>query len=250
MIPAVALAWAAWWIWIGWARRPRPAAAGLALDDVWHGPGTVERWGLVAQRRVPVLDELPATAVGAVLAAAAVSAALAPSTAVLVGLALVTVARVRSISRLRAEARLAVAQAPSVVDLLALCLDAGLTPRLAVERVAPLVAAPLGPDLALAASRCARGEALSDALGSMADRGHPLRPAVLAVIGAERSGAPLAGALDRVAGEARAAVRRSTEERARRLPVAMLLPLVCCVLPAFGLVAIVPLVLGRLGDLL
>jgi Flp pilus assembly protein TadB len=178
------------------------------------------------------------------------AAVASPSTSIVVAVGLVTLARVRSISRQRAEARRAVVQAPSVVDLLGLCLDAGLTPRLAIERVAPLVPPPLGPELATAVGRCARGAAFVDAIGDLTMRGHPLRTAALAIAAAERSGAPLAGALDRVATEARAAVRRSTEERARRLPVVMLLPLVTCVLPAFGLLAIAPLLLGRLGDLL
>jgi hypothetical protein len=38
----------------------------------------------------------------------------------------------------------------------------------------------------------------------------------------------------------RAALRRAAEARARRLPVALLLPLICCVLPSFALLTIVP----------
>ena len=43
--------------------------------------------------------------------------------------------------------------------------------------------------------------------------------------------------------------RREAEERARRLPVQLLFPLVVCVLPAFGLLAVVPLLAGSLPAL-
>jgi hypothetical protein len=43
--------------------------------------------------------------------------------------------------------------------------------------------------------------------------------------------------------------RRRAEEDARRLPVQLLFPLVLCVLPAFGLLAVVPLLLASLQSL-
>jgi hypothetical protein len=43
--------------------------------------------------------------------------------------------------------------------------------------------------------------------------------------------------------------RRWAELHARRLPVQLLFPLVVCILPAFGLLAIVPLVLSALSSL-
>jgi len=74
------------------------------------------------------------------------------------------------------------------------------------------------------------------------------RPLVV-LIAATRDGAPLAASLERAAGEARLARRRAAETRNRKLPVLMLLPLVLCVLPAFALLTLVPLVVGSLHDL-
>jgi hypothetical protein len=57
---------------------------------------------------------------------------------------------------------------------------------------------------------------------------------------AERDGAPIADLLARLADDARAVVRRRSEAHARRVPVRLLFPLVFLVLPAFGLLTVVP----------
>ena len=43
--------------------------------------------------------------------------------------------------------------------------------------------------------------------------------------------------------------RVAAEEAARRIPVTMLFPLVMCVLPAFALLTVVPILAATLGDL-
>jgi len=62
----------------------------------------------------------------------------------------------------------------------------------------------------------------------------------------ERSGAPTAELLERLADEARADLRRRAEAHARRVPVRLLFPLVFLVLPAFGLLTVVPALLAGL----
>jgi len=71
------------------------------------------------------------------------------------------------------------------------------------------------------------------------------------LVGGGRSGAALTTDLSRFADDLRRRQRRAAEERARRLPVLMLVPLVCCVLPAFCLLTVVPMLaagLSRLGS--
>jgi tight adherence protein C len=87
------------------------------------------------------------------------------------------------------------------------------------------------------------GEAL-DALG----RSRPaLEPVTAVLVASERLGAPAGPALVRLAQELRSDLRRQAEARARTLPVKLLFPLVFLVLPAFGLLTVVPALLQALA---
>ena len=54
-------------------------------------------------------------------------------------------------------------------------------------------------------------------------------------------------ALERLAVEERTQLRRRAEARARKVPVRLLFPLVFLVLPAFGLLTVVPALLAGFG---
>ena len=68
-----------------------------------------------------------------------------------------------------------------------------------------------------------------------------------AVTGSLRTGVPLAPELERLGRELREDRRRRLEGKVRRLPVLLLFPLVLCVLPALGLVAVVPVLAAAFG---
>jgi tight adherence protein C len=152
-------------------------------------------------------------------------------------------------SRQRAGARAVAAdrsRLPLLLDLVGVCIAGGLTPGAGFARVAP-IGCPAGwwSDLA---RRLERGQALADALGAA---GGPqdlwVRKALGPVAAAARSGGSVEDALDRTAQVLRGRVRREREERARRLPVALLLPLTMCVLPAVMLVVVAPLLARVIG---
>ena len=67
--------------------------------------------------------------------------------------------------------------------------------------------------------------------------------------GCERYGAPLGPALERIAADVRRRRQRRAEEAARKVPVALLFPLVLCILPAFALLTVAPLIAGALREL-
>ena len=73
-------------------------------------------------------------------------------------------------------------------------------------------------------------------------------PIVAALSTGVRDGLPLLPLLDRLTIEADARRRRLAEAEARKLPVRLAFPLVCCTLPAFVLLGIVPALLGALSD--
>lgn len=139
---------------------------------------------------------------------------------------------------------------PDCVDLFLLCAGAGLALPLAHPMVAARAPAPLGPALLEADSAAVRGrpraEALLDALVPLGDR-----TSALAHVLAEhlRYGVPLTPALERVSLELRLDRRRRAEEDARKVPVRLLSPLVTCILPAFALLTVVPLLAASLEAL-
>lgn len=143
------------------------------------------------------------------------------------------------------------AAVPDVVDLFAVAIASSGNVLLATEAV--VRAAPPGPltdELATALDEVASGARLADALARVPDRaGEAVRPLVAALVDAERYGSALGPALDRVADEARRSRQRRGEEAARQVPVKLLFPLVLCVLPAFALLTVAPLIAGGLRSL-
>jgi Flp pilus assembly protein TadB len=134
---------------------------------------------------------------------------------------------------------------PDVIDLLVVAIGAGLTPTLAVRHLATLAPAPFAAAFADVDRRVERGRRLADGLDALPEHlGVAVHPLIAAIGGAERYGAPLAPALELLAHDARRERRRRAEEAARTLPVKLCFPLVCCVLPAFVLLTIAPLVAG------
>jgi tight adherence protein C len=139
---------------------------------------------------------------------------------------------------------------PEVVDLLTLAVGAGLTVPLAVAAVAGRHDGPVGSELRRVAEEVARGRRCADALDDAGARlGPDARPVLAALVASERYGAPLADALARLSSDVRADRRRRAEEAARRVPVKLLFPLVLCVLPAFALLTMAPLLAGAFGSL-
>lgn len=142
---------------------------------------------------------------------------------------------------------------PDVIDLFAVAVAAGLNTRLALRAVAErappgeLAEALLGVERQVATT----GARLADTIDRLPDDlgSEAVRPLVSAITDAERYGAALGPTLDRLADDARRTRQRRAEEAARRIPVKLLFPLVTCILPAFGLLTVAPLIAGGLRAL-
>lgn len=149
-------------------------------------------------------------------------------------------------ARRRAEGEAGVTD---LIDLFAVAVGSGLNVRLALEAVARrALPGPLADELQGVSRDVAAGRRLADRLEEAPDRTgiEALRPLVAALVDAERYGSALGPSLDRLADEARRSRQRRAEEAARRIPVKLLFPLVMCVLPAFGLLTVAPLIAGGL----
>jgi tight adherence protein C len=137
-------------------------------------------------------------------------------------------------------------EVPVVVDLVGVAVSAGCTPFHAIEQAARYGPAHTAASLGVVVQACARGRSLDDALRSLGSTVATLRPLTDALRTSARLGTPAAPALSRLAAEVRADVRRRAEARARTVPVRLCFPLVICVLPAFALLTVVPVVLTGL----
>lgn len=129
-----------------------------------------------------------------------------------------------------------------LVPLLQLAVGAGLTVRSTLAAVTPWSAGRLGAQLGELLERVEQGASLADGLDALPEAlGETCRGLASVLGAAERYGSPLVDPLARLGAELRLQRRRQLEQAARRVPVQLLFPLALGVLPAFVLLAVVPL---------
>ncbi|TNM68031.1 hypothetical protein FHN55_08365 [Streptomyces sp. NP160] len=147
---------------------------------------------------------------------------------------------------------------PLVLDLVAAVVSAGAPPAAAVRSVAGVLREAGGPGAAAVAAALeavaggapARGGPSARGPGGPPDTrtGAALAEAVTALQRclwiAEQTGAPVAALLGSAAAELRRRRRRAAALAAARLGVRVVAPLGLCTLPAFGLLAVVPVLLS------
>ena len=193
-------------------------------------------------------DEALVGAAGMVCLAAAVTLGAVGGLLALVATVAAVATRQRARRRdrtLRIERNL-----PEVIDLLGLVVGAGRPTVSALADISGRVAEPFRSELAGVAKRAAAGEPFVESARRLRENlGPSVSSVVYAVTAAEIDGVPLQPALERAADEAHRRRRVRAEEAARRVPVLMLFPLVFCILPAFCLLTVVPLLVGTVADL-
>jgi tight adherence protein C len=136
---------------------------------------------------------------------------------------------------------------PDVLDLLVVCMEAGLGLNAAITRVAEERAGTgdtLGEEMAQLSSELRAGVPRKDALQNLADRagGEDLRAVVAQLVHTERLGGNVGPALRAQSDSVRTAHKLRAEEIANRMPIKMLLPTVLF-MPALFIVIIAPVVL-------
>lgn len=194
-------------------------------------------------------DDVAARRLGTAVLAGGAAAVVHPLAGLIAGSAAWTVPLLRARREQQRREREVVDRLPDVVDLFRLAAGAGLTVGHAVSAVSDRVDGLYRAALAEVVRLMRLGVPLADALEVLRMLGDPVRPLQLALVSSVRDGSRLEEPLKAVAAEARDIRRRAAEERARRLPVQLLFPLVLCILPAFGLLTVVPLLAGTLRSL-
>ncbi len=136
------------------------------------------------------------------------------------------------------------------VQLCVLAVHTGATVPATVAAIAPHLPGRLGAALRRATERHHDGELFVDTLSAVVtELGEPVVPLVEVLRAAYVDGDRIEPALVRLGDRLRDRRRRATEAEVRRLSVRLLLPLVCCSLPGFVLIAVVPLAVDALGGL-
>lgn len=135
---------------------------------------------------------------------------------------------------------------PHVVTLLAAALRSGAAPGEAAFVVASALPGPAADRLALVGSQLALGADPVTAWEALRTE-TVLAPLGRALARAQETGAPVTAAVDRLAEELARNARADVEDRARAVGVKAAVPLGLCLLPAFILIGIVPLVAGLMS---
>lgn len=173
-----------------------------------------------------------------------------PAVGALVGLAIPLGVAGRARAGRDRAARARFAELDALVTLAAAALQSGSSMRRALAEALEWLDGELAGAVRAALAHADRGELLSDRLEQLVATDAPeLRPLARIVVEAERYGAPAAPALAALQHDLRLERRHRLERDARRLPVRLLFPLVVGVLPAFVLLAVVPMLAGALGGL-
>jgi pilus assembly protein TadC len=137
---------------------------------------------------------------------------------------------------------------PSVVQLLAVALAAGASVPTALAEVVRALPGPASDALRLALARLAVGVPPGQVWAELG-RDPALEPLGRALVRAEASGARVADAVQRLGDELARESRARVEDRARTVGIRAAVPLGVCLLPAFLLLGIVPVVVAAVDSL-
>jgi len=139
---------------------------------------------------------------------------------------------------------------PDVLDQMSVCVEAGLGFDAAMLRAAKSAGGPLAEELGRTIQDIRLGASRSMALASLVERSDvpEIRLFARALMQAEKTGVPIARVLRVQAEDARERRRQLAEERAMKLPVKMLGPLMLCILPALFIVVLGPAIMSLLDS--
>jgi tight adherence protein C len=137
------------------------------------------------------------------------------------------------------------ADAADVIDQLTICVEAGLGFDAALARVASTTEGPLTDELRHTLSDIQAGVPRAQALRALSDRAQivEIRQVVSALLQAQKHGVPLAETLRIQSAEMRLKRKQRTEEKAAKLTVKMIFPIVVCFMPVFLIITVVPAVI-------
>lgn len=135
---------------------------------------------------------------------------------------------------------------PDVLDQMSVCVEAGLGFDAALLRASSSCGGALGEELGRTMQDIRLGATRNEALQNLLDRSivPELRMFTRAMIQADKTGVPVARVLRIQSEDARERRRQRAEERAMKLPVKMIFPLVSFILPSLFIIVLGPAVMN------
>jgi tight adherence protein C len=140
---------------------------------------------------------------------------------------------------------------PDTLDQITVCVEAGLGFEAAMARASRTGEGPLADEIVRTLQDIQLGVPRRDAMRGLSDRNDvdELRQFVQAIVQAEAYGGPIAKVLRIQASELREKRRQAAEERAMKISIKLLLPLVFCVLPCVFIVILAPALISLVHSL-
>jgi tight adherence protein C len=140
---------------------------------------------------------------------------------------------------------------PDAMDMLTICVEAGLGFDAAMARVARNTEGPVSAEFSRALQEIQIGKSRTEALRSLSERTTvpELRAFASALVQASELGIPVADVLREQAKEMRTRRRQRAEEKAQQVPVKILFPLIGCLFPALFVIVIGPGAIGIMHSL-
>lgn len=154
--------------------------------------------------------------------------------------------RARTRSARRARQRQVERELPGAVSLLQLALAAGHSPREAIAVVGSYGRGAVAESFAAVATRLDAGAGLDEAVAATPGDDGGIGRTLRLLEQAERYGQRLELQLELLAADIRRRRIAVLDEQSQRLGVQLLFPLVLCILPAFLLLSLLPLIMAML----
>jgi tight adherence protein C len=132
--------------------------------------------------------------------------------------------------------------APDALDMLTVCVEAGLGFDAGVAQVADNTKGPLAAEFARVLKEIQLGRSRTEAFTDLAERTDvgEIKSFVSALVQADRLGVPIAAVLREQAHELRVRRRQRAEEKAQKVPVKIIFPVLVCIFPVFFIIVIGP----------
>jgi tight adherence protein C len=137
-------------------------------------------------------------------------------------------------------------QLPDMIDLLVVTIEAGLGILASMRVASETMSDPLGQELRLTLQEQRMGLSVNQAIESLGRRADAvnMRIFVRALTQGERLGISIGATMRNLSVEMRKRRRAKAEERAQKMPIKMLFPLIFCIFPALFIVILTPMIIS------